>query len=82
MPALSYFARREDACILVAFERDRAANSIVPEHIAIGLGVAAFQSQQKAAGTSHNGKAYRFNKVRDGVYHVIGTGALTVVGNS
>jgi len=50
--------------------------------IAIGLGVAAFQSQQKPAGTGHNGKAYRFNKVREGVYHVIGTGALTVVGNS
>jgi cyclase len=50
--------------------------------IAIGLGVAAFQSQQKPAGTAHNGKAYRFNKVREGIYHVIGTGALTVVGNS
>ncbi len=50
--------------------------------VAIGLGVAAFQSQQKPAGTGHNGKAYRFNKVREGVYHVIGTGALTVVGNS
>jgi cyclase len=50
--------------------------------IAIGLGLAAFQSQQKPAGTGHNGKAYRFNKVREGVYHVIGTGALTVVGNS
>jgi len=50
--------------------------------IAIGLGLAAFQSQQKPAGTSHTGKAYRFNKVRDGIYHVIGTGALTVVGNS
>ena len=50
--------------------------------IAIGLGVAAFQSLQKPAGTGHNGKAYRFNKVREGIYHVIGTGALTVVGNS
>jgi glyoxylase-like metal-dependent hydrolase (beta-lactamase superfamily II) len=50
--------------------------------IAIGLSVAAFQSQQKPAGTGHNGKVYRFNKVREGVYHVIGTGALTVVGNS
>ncbi|HLH32317.1 MAG TPA: MBL fold metallo-hydrolase [Terriglobia bacterium] len=50
--------------------------------IAIGLGLAAFQSQQKPAGTGHTGKAYRFNKVREGVYHVVGTGALTVVGNS
>jgi cyclase len=50
--------------------------------IAAAVGVTAFQSQQKPAGTGHNGKAYRFNKVREGVYHVIGTGALTVVGNS
>lgn len=50
--------------------------------ISIGLCLAAFQSQRKPAGTNHNGKAYRFNKVREGVYHVIGTGALTVVGNS
>ena len=34
------------------------------------------------AGTQHVGKAFRFNKVREGVYHAIGTGALAVVGNS
>jgi cyclase len=34
------------------------------------------------AGTAHDGKAFRFNKVREGVYHAIGTGALAVVGNS
>src|SRR5205814_3726416 len=34
------------------------------------------------AGTSHQGKAFRFNKVADGVYHAVGTGALAVVGNS
>src|SRR5215472_10686604 len=50
--------------------------------VAAGIGVAAFQSQQKPAGTGHNGKAYRFNKIREGIYHVVGTGALTVVGNS
>src|SRR4030095_7362757 len=32
--------------------------------------------------TAHKGVAFKFNKVRDGVYHAIGTGALAVVGNS
>jgi glyoxylase-like metal-dependent hydrolase (beta-lactamase superfamily II) len=37
---------------------------------------------RRPAGTGHDGNAFRFNKVRDGVYHAIGTGALAVVGNS
>ena len=37
---------------------------------------------QRPAGTQHNGKAFRFNKVKDGVYHAVGTGAVAVVGNS
>ena len=41
----------------------------------------AAQSRQPA-GTAHTGKAFRFNKVKEGVYHAVGTGALTVVGNS
>src|SRR5881397_2134692 len=40
------------------------------------------QSRRLPAGTAHQGKAYRFNKVREGVYHAVGTGALAVVGNS
>src|SRR5438094_8260837 len=48
----------------------------------IAFTVAGVQSQRPPAGTSHQGKAYRFNKVADGVYHAVGTGALTVVGNS
>src|SRR5688572_27431752 len=36
----------------------------------------------RPAGTTFSGKAFRFNKVTEGVYHAIGTGALTVVGNS
>src|SRR5437667_4826532 len=48
----------------------------------IAFTVAGVQSQRPPAGTSHQGKAFRFNKVRDGVYHVIGTGSLAVVGNS
>ena len=41
----------------------------------------AAQSGQPA-GTSHTGKAFRFNKVKDGIYHAVGTGSLAVVGNS
>jgi glyoxylase-like metal-dependent hydrolase (beta-lactamase superfamily II) len=37
---------------------------------------------QRPAGTTFAGKAFRFNKVKEGIYHAIGTGALTVVGNS
>ena len=37
---------------------------------------------QRPAGTQHNGKAFRFNKVKDGIYHAVGTGAVAVVGNS
>src|SRR5213593_4098476 len=40
------------------------------------------QSRRAPAGTAHQGKAYRFNKVADGVYHAVGIGALAVVGNS
>jgi glyoxylase-like metal-dependent hydrolase (beta-lactamase superfamily II) len=39
------------------------------------------QSHQPA-GTAHTGKAFRFNKVKEGIYHAVGTGALAVVGNS
>jgi glyoxylase-like metal-dependent hydrolase (beta-lactamase superfamily II) len=39
------------------------------------------QSRQPA-GTAHTGKAFRFNKVKEGIYHAVGTGALAVVGNS
>jgi len=45
------------------------------------LAAIAAQSRQPA-GTAHNGKAFRFNKVKDGVYHAVGTGSLAVVGNS
>jgi cyclase len=37
---------------------------------------------QPPAGTIHTGKAFRFNKVKEGVYHAVGTGALSVVGNA
>jgi cyclase len=47
----------------------------------ITLAVAGAQTRQPA-GTGHNGAAFRFNKVAEGVYHAVGTGALTVVGNS
>ena len=41
----------------------------------------AAQSKQPT-GTAHSGKAFRFNKVKEGVYHAVGTGSLAVVGNS
>jgi glyoxylase-like metal-dependent hydrolase (beta-lactamase superfamily II) len=44
--------------------------------------VAAVAQGKRPAGTTHNGKAFRFNKVKDGVYHAVGTGSLAVVGNS
>src|SRR2546425_1192221 len=44
--------------------------------------VAGLQPQRPPAGTAHQGKAFRFNKVADGVYHAVGTGAMAVVGNS
>jgi cyclase len=65
----------------------------VPVLIILALSLAAFsfrspstqtvaaQSRQPA-GTVHTGKAFRFNKVKEGVYHAVGTGALAVVGNS
>lgn len=36
----------------------------------------------RPAGTVIQGPAFRFNKVADGVYHALGTGAMQVVGNS
>ena len=48
-----------------------------------GEGRGAVAAQGRApAGTAHTGKAFRFNKVKDGIYHAFGTGALTVIGNS
>jgi glyoxylase-like metal-dependent hydrolase (beta-lactamase superfamily II) len=45
-------------------------------------GALSAQSRQAPAGTAHNGKAFKFNKVGDGIYHAVGTGSLAVVGNS
>jgi len=42
----------------------------------------ALAQARMPAGTAHTGKAFRFNKVAEGVYHAVGTGALQVVGNS
>jgi cyclase len=53
---------------------------------AVALGPSSHRSvdaqSSQPAGTVHAGKAFRFNKVRDGIYHAIGTGSLAVVGNS
>jgi cyclase len=47
-----------------------------------GLTLFGVAGLQQPAGTGHAGKAFRFNKVKEGVYHAVGTGALAVVGNS
>ena len=47
-----------------------------------GVTLWAVAGLQQPAGTLHTGKAFRFNKVKDGVYHAVGTGALSVVGNA
>jgi glyoxylase-like metal-dependent hydrolase (beta-lactamase superfamily II) len=45
-------------------------------------GVVGAQSRPAPAGTAHTGNAFRFNQVKPGIYHAIGTGSLAVVGNS
>jgi len=50
--------------------------------VLVTVAVAGGQAPRQPAGTTHNGAAFRFNKVADGVYHAIGTGAVTVIGNS
>jgi len=54
---------------------------VAVRHVPPGESVAA-QSGPAPAGTRHTGKAFRFNKVREGIYHAVGTGNLAVVGNS
>jgi cyclase len=60
----------------------RVAMALISVGVLLGLAVAGVQTQRQPAGTGHNGNAFRFNKVAEGVYHAVGTGALTVVGNS
>ena len=47
-----------------------------------GLTLFAVAGLQQPAGTLHTGKAFRFNEVKPGVYHAVGTGTLSVVGNA
>src|SRR3954462_5962375 len=48
----------------------------------VTLGIVAAAQSRQPAGTTHSGKAFKFNKVSDGIYHAVGTGSLAVVGNS
>ncbi len=49
----------------------------------IAFGIAAAQMRTpKPAGVLQKTRAYRFNKIRDDIYHAVGTGALTVGANS
>src|SRR6476659_5608221 len=60
----------------------RLAMAIACIALLITLAIAGAQNQRQPAGTAHTGNAFRFNKVREGVYHAVGTGSLAVVGNS
>src|SRR5689334_8961142 len=60
----------------------RLAMAIACIAVLITLAIAGAQTQRQPAGTTHTGNAFRFNKVAEGVYHAVGTGAMTVVGNS
>src|SRR5687767_3759644 len=59
----------------------RIAMAISCVAVLITLALAGVQSQ-RPAGTDHTGPAFRFNKVAEGVYHAIGTGAVQNVGNA
>jgi glyoxylase-like metal-dependent hydrolase (beta-lactamase superfamily II) len=60
----------------------RVLTAILFVTLILSLAIAGGQSGREPAGTSHTGKAFRFNKVADGVYHAIGTGAVTNIGNA
>src|SRR5580693_748895 len=51
---------------------------------AVGVFVSAKAQvrNSKPAGVLQKTKAFRFNKIQDGIYHAVGTGALTVGANS
>ncbi len=42
----------------------------------------AARAQQMPPGTQHEGAAFTFNKIAEGIYHVVGTGAMQVGANS
>src|ERR1051325_3439826 len=56
--------------------------SVLALIVTLGIAAALAAQSRQPAGTAHTGKAFKFNKVRDGVYHAVGTGSLAVVGNS
>jgi cyclase len=61
----------------------RLSKTLVVALLAIfGVAVAAQIPPSRPAGVLQKAKAYRFNKIRDDVYHAVGTGALTVGANS
>jgi glyoxylase-like metal-dependent hydrolase (beta-lactamase superfamily II) len=55
--------------------------------LALGVGVlgrtsGTTQPSPRPPGSNYSGKAFNFNKIADGVYHAVGTGALTVMSNA
>jgi cyclase len=60
----------------------RLAIAMVCIALVVTLAVAGGQTPLQPAGTAHDGNAFRFIKVAEGVYHAIGTGGVTTIGNS
>jgi cyclase len=60
----------------------RLAIAMVCIALVVTLAIAGGQTPLQPAGTSHDGNAFRFIKVAEGVYHAIGTGGVTTIGNS
>ena len=63
----------------------RSWKALVPLMVAVGALVTAIampQQTRRPAGVLQKAKAFRFDKIRDDVYHAVGTGAMTVGANS
>ena len=60
-----------------------ALSSLLAAAVAVSTPSVPVAAQaNRPAGTTFTGRAFRFNKVTEGVYHALGTGAMQVVGNS
>jgi glyoxylase-like metal-dependent hydrolase (beta-lactamase superfamily II) len=63
-----------------------AATCVVPLLVAVAFhqrsSDSLYAQSRRPAGATYTGQAFRFNQVKAGIYHAVGTGALAVVGNS
>ena len=60
--------------LLVSLSACAPGEPVTPDGDAAGSAV--------PAGTLHNGPAFQFNEIAEGVYHIVGTGSLTAGANS